>query len=222
MATNDNVAAPERNVSASCPAIVPSTQPVIVATPSASAVTGAGAFPALALSSTIAPATGFSKASVTRAVTVPVTASPARPLNTIGVSGTKRVADPATPVAVMTSGATPDTDTVIVFVPARGPSVHAPTEVGELAVRPGVPAILPPPDETVTVNFTSANGGAGRVERHELGRGGKRGSGGSGLPVPGDETDPGRFDRRTGGVVAGGGPNQHPAATTRDACNDFT
>jgi hypothetical protein len=56
------------------------------------------------------------------------------------------------------SGATPDTDTVMVFAPARGPRVHAPTEVGELAVRPGVPASVPPPDETVTVSFTSPMG----------------------------------------------------------------
>jgi hypothetical protein len=58
-------------------------------------------------------------------------------------------------VAVTMSGATPDTDTVLVFAPARGPSVHAPIDVGELEVRPGAPTIFPPPDETLTVNFTS-------------------------------------------------------------------
>jgi hypothetical protein len=45
---------------------------------------------------------------------------------------------------------------VIVFAPARGPSVQVPIDVFELDVRPGVPEIFPPPDDTLTENLTSA------------------------------------------------------------------
>jgi hypothetical protein len=155
LAMNDSAAAPDRNVRASCPAIVPSVQPVIVTTPSALAVADAGAFPKLAVTSTTAPASGFSSASVTRAEMAAVTGSPARPLNAIGEIGTMCAAGPATPVAVTTSGATPDTETVIVFVSARGPSVHVPTDLGDADVRAGVPASVPPPDETPIVTLTS-------------------------------------------------------------------
>src|SRR5215467_1117337 len=153
---NVSVAAPDRSVSASCPVTVPRIQPEIVTTPPASAATDGGVVPAVAVRSTARPANGLSNASVMRAEIV-AAGSPARPLTAIGVMGTKCAAGPGTPVAVITSGVTPDTDTVIVFAPARGPSVHTPTDVGEADVRPGVPATLPPPD-TFTENLTSAIG----------------------------------------------------------------
>jgi hypothetical protein len=154
---NVTVAAPDRSVSASCPATVPRIQPEIVTTPAASDVANAVVVPALAVKSTVTPDNGLSNASVTRAEIVGA-GSPARPVTAIGVIGTTCAAGPGRPVAVMTSGATPDTDTVIAFVPAFGPSVHTPTDVDETDVCPGVPVTLPPPADTLTENLTSPMG----------------------------------------------------------------
>ena len=202
--------------------MVPSIQLVIVATPSASDVTGAGAFPALAVNSTTAPPTGFSNASVTRALRVPVTVSPTRPLSATGVSGTKRVAGPAMPAAVTTSGVTPDTDTVIVFAPARGPSVHAPIDVGELEVRPGAPTIFPPPDEMLTVNFTSPIAAPDASKATNWGA--------MASVVPAGAVWPSPATRRIpAGLTAGpmeswqaADKTNTPPATTRDVRNNFT
>lgn len=146
---NDSVAAPERSVSALCPATVPSVHPAIVTVPALSDVAEVGAVSAVAVSSIGATATGLSNASVTRALTPPATASPARPLNDVGASGMKCAAGPERPIAEKESGATSGTDTTRVFTRACGPNVHSPTDVDRLDVRAGTLASFPPPDATL-------------------------------------------------------------------------
>jgi hypothetical protein len=122
----------------------------------------------------------------------------------------------------MMSGATPETDTVIVFEPARGPRVHAPTVVGELSVRSGVPASFPPPDETVTVNFTSPTGAPDASNATKWGAVASVVPAGAVCPSPATRRIPAGLT--VGPVESWQAADQSntPPATTRDARNNFT
>src|SRR5262249_53413325 len=170
---------------------------------------------------TTAPATGFSNASVTRAE-IGGAGSPARPLTAIGVTGTTRAVGPAIPVAVTTRGATPDTVTVIVFAPARGPSVHSPTDVDEPDVWPGTPAIFPPPADTVAEKLTSAIAEPHASYPTNCGAAASVSPAAAVCPSPDTKRIPAGLT--VGPLASPQAADQasSPNANARDACNSFT
>jgi hypothetical protein len=93
--------------------------------------------------------------------------------------------------------------------------------VGELSVRPGVPASFPPPDETVTVNFTSPIGAPVASNATNWGAVASVVPAGAVCPSPATRRIPAGL---TVGPVESwqADKTNTPPATTRDARNNFT